>query len=227
MEIVKEKRVTMTEIVQNTVVYIRELFKDEYSGHDYFHSMRVYLVAKKLAEKEGADIKIVSLAALLHDVDDIKLFPNSHEGKDNAVSFLKKEGVCDSDIKTICTIIEEVSFKGDDSLVPSTIEGKCVQDADRLDALGAIGIARAFSYGGYHHRQMYNPDIEPVLHMTKDEYRKHVSTTVNHFYEKLFLLKDLMNTRTALDIAKKREDFMRSFIEEFMLEWEGKDSSLI
>lgn len=210
-------------LIENAINFIKDFFENEFSGHDYFHSFRVYKIAKGLAEIEGADVVIVSLAALLHDVDDIKLSPETYEKKDNAVSFLKKEKVSASDIARICSIIDEVSFNGEDSLVPSTIEGKCVQDADRLDALGAIGIARVFAYGGSYNREIYNPTIKPVLGMTKDEYRNHISTSINHFYEKLFLLKDMMNTRSAYEIAEKREEYMKSFVDEFMLEWNGND----
>lgn len=213
----------MNSLIQNAVAYIKEYFENEYSGHDFYHSMRVYKTAKYLAEKEGADIVTVSLAALLHDVDDIKVSPESYEKKLNAVSFLQKQNVPEKDISKICIIIDEVSFNGSESVIPSTLEGKCVQDADRLDALGAIGIARTFAYGGNHNREIYNPDIKPALNMTKDEYRKHISTSFNHFYEKLFLLKDMMNTNSAKEIAKEREDYMRSFADEFMIEWEGKD----
>lgn len=213
-------------IIESAMNYLKLFFENEFSGHDYFHSLRVYELAKRIAKIESANVEIVSLAALLHDVDDIKLSPATYKNKSNAVTFLKKEKVSDSDISRICNIIDEVSFNGADSIVPSTIEGKCVQDADRLDALGAIGIARTFAYGGTHNRDIYNPTIQPVLGMTKDEYRNHVSTSINHFYEKLFLLKDMMNTRSAYKIAEKREGYMRAFIEEFMLEWNGIDYNI-
>ena len=120
-----------------------------------------------------------------------------------------------------CDIVGEVSFEGTDSVVPKTIEGMCVQDADRLDAIGAIGIARAFAYGGRHDRKIYDPDMKPNIHMSADEYHNHVSTTINHFYEKLFKLKGLMNTDTAKKIAEQRENYMKSYIMEFLDEWEG------
>ena len=179
-------------IIDNAINYIEQLFKNEYSGHDYFHTMRVYKLAKTIALEEGANCEIVELAALLHDVDDIKLSPLTSKNKDNARKFLLNNNVKETDIDLICNIIDEVSFKGSDSVIPITLESKCVQDADRLDAIGAIGIARAFAYGGNHNRVMYDPDIKPNLTMNEIEYRNHISTTLNHFYEKLFNLKNLM-----------------------------------
>lgn len=208
-------------IINDAVEFVKDIFKDDSSGHDYYHTLRVYKTATRIAERERANLIIVQLAALLHDVDDIKLSPQTHANKDRAVAFLREHGVSESTIKTICDIIGEVSFRGTDSVVPQSIEGKCVQDADRLDAIGAIGIARAFAYGGSHNRVMHDPEIKPALHMTADEYRNHVSTTLNHFYEKLFLLKDLMNTATAKTIALRREEFMKSYVLEFLDEWDG------
>jgi uncharacterized protein len=207
-------------IIGNAVIYVKEKFEKEFSGHDYFHALRVYKTATHIAECEGADLEIVQLAALLHDVDDRKISPDTYENQANAKSFLEKEGVSAEIVERICRIISEISFGANDS-APSTLEGKCVQDADRLDAIGAIGIARAFAYGGSHKRHMYHPDIKPNLNMTKEEYVKSESTTINHFYEKLFKLTSLMNTQTAQEIAKTRESFMRKFVEEFMDEWEG------
>ena len=209
-------------IIDDALQYVKDIFKNEFSGHDYFHTLRVYNTATGIAECEGADIEIVQLSALLHDVDDIKLSPQTHENKDRAVSFLKAHGVPHDKIDEICTIIGEISFKGRDTAVPKTIEGKCVQDADRLDAIGAIGIARAFAFGGNHNRVMHDPEIKPDLNMDEKQYRNHVSTTTNHFYEKLFLLKDMMNTATAKKIAESRDSYMREFISEFLDEWNGK-----
>ena len=210
------------EIIALAMAYVKEKFENEYSGHDWFHTLRVFRTATRIAEAEGADLETVQLAALLHDVDDRKLSPETYAEQKNARSFLAENGVEESVICEICRIISEVSFVGSDSVVPSTLEGKCVQDADRLDAIGAIGIARAFAYGGNHNRLMYHPDIAPNPNMSKEEYIKSNSTTVNHFYEKLFKLTDMMNTDTAKLIAKERDEYMKAFIAEFLDEWEGK-----
>ena len=208
-------------IIDDALAFVRNTFQDDFSGHDYFHTLRVYKMAVRIAEQENADVTIVSLAALLHDVDDIKLSPETYANKDRAVGFLREHGIPEAMIEAICRMIDEVSFKGTDSTAPDTIEGRCVQDADRLDAMGAVGIARAFAYGGAHGRVLYDPSIKPVVHMNAAEYRSHVSTTVNHFYEKLFQLKDLMNTGTAKRIAGEREAYMRSYLSEFLDEWDG------
>lgn len=208
-------------IVNEAIEFVRNIFKDDYSGHDYFHTLRVYKMATRIAEQEDANLMVVQLAALLHDVDDIKLSPETHANKDRAVAFLREHGISEAMIKTICEIIGEVSFRGTDSTVPGTIEGRCMQDADRLDAMGAIGVARAFAYGGSHNRVIHDPDIKPAVNMNADEYQKHVSTTVNHFYEKLFQLKDLMNTNTAKKISEQRDSYMKSYISEFLDEWDG------
>jgi uncharacterized protein len=159
----------------------------------------------------------------LHDVDDIKLSPTTYSVKKNAVDFMKQNKLSDEIINSVCKIIEEVSFAGTDSVVPSSIEGKCVQDADRLDAIGAVGIARAFAYGGNKGRKMYDPDIKPMTNMNKEQYRQNDnSTTINHFYEKLLLLKDMMNTETAKKIAERRHAFMQTYLDEFLAEWNNE-----
>lgn len=206
-------------IIEHALAFVREVFENDYGGHDYFHTYRVYKTAGRIAEAEGADVETVQLAALLHDVDDRKLSPETCANKDKARAFLKENGVDDAQIDKICKIIDEISFGG--GKTPDTPEGCCVQDADRLDAIGAIGIGRAFAYGGSHSRPMYDPNVPPKMNMTKEEYQNSKSTTINHFHEKLFRLKDLMNTPSAKSIANEREAFMQSFIEEFMAEWNG------
>ena len=210
----------MQTIIDKALGYVKERFENEFSGHDFFHTLRVYNMATRIAECEGAELEIVQLAALLHDVDDRKLSPATYENLDNAVFFLRENGKDEKYIERILTVIREISFGANDT-APSTLEGKCVQDADRLDAIGAIGIARAFAYGGARGRFMHHPDILPRLGMTKEEYRGSESTTVNHFYEKLFQLKESMNTATAIGIAERRDGYMHHFIDEFMNEWNG------
>lgn len=209
-------------VIDKAIKFVKTVFEDDSSGHDWFHTLRVYNTATRIAERENADLRTVQLAALLHDVDDIKLSPRTHANKDRAVSFLREHGLSQNEIDNICKIIDEVSFKGTDTVAPKTAEGKCVQDADRLDAIGAIGIARAFAYGGSHNRVMHDPDEPPALNMNEKEYRNHVSTTVNHFYEKLFLLKELMNTATAREIAEERNEYMKCFLKQFLAEWDGE-----
>lgn len=212
-----------TIIIENAIKYVHEIFARDFSGHDFYHTMRVYKTAVQIAVRENADILTVQLAALLHDVDDIKLSPTTYSVKKNAVDFMKQNKLSDEIINSVCKIIEEVSFAGTDSVVPSSIEGKCVQDADRLDAIGAVGIARAFAYGGNKGRKMYDPDIKPMTNMNKEQYRQNDnSTTINHFYEKLLLLKDMMNTETAKEIAERRHAFMQTYLDEFLAEWNNE-----
>lgn len=208
-------------IISDALEFVKNTFNDDFSGHDYFHTLRVHKMAMRIAEQEDANLIIVQLAALLHDVDDIKLSPETYVNKDRAVTFLRNHDIAEEIIKTICNIIDEISFKGTDTITPETIEGKCVQDADRLDAIGAIGIARTFAYGGSHNRIIHDPEIKPTVNMNADKYQSHISTSINHFYEKLFLLKDLMNTDTAKKIAEQRENYMRAYISEFLDEWDG------
>lgn len=209
-------------LIEKALASIKKLFEGNSDGHDFFHTERVYKTALKLAKTENADLEITALAAILHDADDRKLSPETCENKLNARNILTELGIDGEKQNAILKIISEVSFVGTDSPVPETKEGKCVQDADRLDAMGAIGIARAFAFGGSRGRQMYNPDIKPTLNADSRTYAKiENSTSVNHFYEKLFLLKDMMNTEAAKQIATERERFMKEFLEEFYKEWNG------
>lgn len=169
-------------MIETAIKYVKQIFADDCSGHDYHHTMRVYRLAMQIAERENANMLIVQLAALLYDVDDVKLSPEIHKTKKEAVDFMTSNGVDDIIMDSVCRIIDEVSFS-------------CVQDADRLDAMGAIGIARAFAYGGSKGRKIYDPDIKPLTDMNKEEYHQNQkSTSINHFYEKLLLLKGMMNT---------------------------------
>ena len=213
----------MEQLVQNATKFIKEVFQNDFSGHDFFHSMRVYRTAMKITQAEHADMEVVALAALLHDVDDWKLSPATAEKKENAARFMRGQNVPEAEILQVCQIIDEVSFKGTDSVRPSTPEGKCVQDADRLDALGAIGIARTFAYGGSHHRAIYDPELPPRTAMNQAQYYSSKSTSLNHFYEKLFLLEGMMNTETGKAIARKRTQYMQQFVDEFLNEWDGLD----
>lgn len=199
---------------------VEKIFVDDTSGHDYWHTFRVYHNALKIADNEkcSCDLQLIKVLALLHDVDDQKLFANKNY--ENARNILKKAGTDKEEIDVVISNIKQISYKGAESITPSSIEGKIVQDADRIDALGAIGIARAFSYGGNKGRCMHNPNIRPEYLIDAQAYLNSEGTTVNHFYEKLFLLKDRMNTTTARLIADKREKYMREFLDEFYREWD-------
>lgn len=204
-------------LIQKTKKYIKNIFSDNCDGHDYYHSIRVCEIATKIAMDENANLFVVQLSALLHDVDDRKVLNNPNN--DSVKDFLKRNNVPQSIIEDVCNNINDVSFWGIDSVVPRNIEGKCVQDADRLDAIGAIGIARAFAFGGSNKRIIYDPKFKPNYNMNKEEYIDNNSSTINHFYEKLFLIKDMMNTKMGQEMALKRDCYMRTFIDEFFTEW--------
>lgn len=196
-------------MINNAMEYARVVFAGDGSGHDFDHTLRVYHMAVRIAGEEGADVEIVALAALLHDVDDHKLSPETCEHKDRAVAFLRDQGVDEQKIHRIVDIISEISFSAGNGR-PSTLEGMCVQDADRLDAIGAIGIGRAFAFGGSRGRRMHDPDGADK------------TATVEHFYDKLFKLKDLMTTPTGKCLARQRDEFMHSFLEQFYAEAVGE-----
>lgn len=208
-------------ILEKTRDFVKEKMYKEGSGHDWFHVERVCNMSKYLAQKESADMFIVEMTALLHDIDDWKF--SDVYNTTVTEEFLKFVEVSEEDSNRILNIIKTMSYKGGvvDS-TQNTIEGMVVQDADRLDALGAIGIARAFAYGGSKNRSMYDPSIKPIDFKSLDEVKNKDNHTINHFYEKLFKLKDLMNTNTAKEIAKKRHKYMEDFIEEFYSEWNFK-----
>lgn len=208
-------------ILEKTRDFVKEKMYKEGSGHDWFHVERVCNMSKYLAQKESADMFIVEMTALLHDIDDWKFSDVYNTTVTEEI--LKSVEVSEEDSNRILNIIKTMSYKGGvvDS-TQNTIEGMVVQDADRLDALGAIGIARAFAYGGSKNRSMYDPSIKPIDFKSLDEVKNKDNHTINHFYEKLFKLKDLMNTNTAKEIAKKRHKYMENFIEEFYSEWNFK-----
>lgn len=200
--------------------YIRGLFEGDSSGHDFYHSMRVHDLALSICRQEGGDESVVRLAALLHDADDRKMF--STENHANARRFMDSESIPADVQDRICSVISQISFKGKDSVVPDTLEGRIVQDADRMDAIGAIGIARAFAYGGSKGRAMHIPGESYKEDMSEAEYYANEGTSVNHFYEKLLKLRDMMNTDAARRMAEDRHAYMVGFLDEFMAEWEGR-----
>lgn len=212
-------------ILENTVNFVKETLKNAEGGHDWFHIERVLNNAKLIAEGESVDPFIVSLGALLHDIADAKFYDGDETvGPKKARAFLESQQVTEEIIVHIENIIQYISFKVSLSGEPvfSSPELAVIQDADRLDAIGAIGIARCFNYGGFKNRVLYDPEIAPNLHMTKEEYKKSQSPTINHFYEKLLLLKDKMNTATGKRIAAERHAYMEGFLTQFYDEWNGK-----
>lgn len=212
------------EIIQRTAEYIKQEFSDDSSGHDWWHIYRVWKTSIALCEIEHADPFIVQLAALLHDLDDWKFNDTGDETPLRANAWLDSCGVDPVITQAVCDIIARISYKGagvENKM--DSLEGMIVQDADRLDAIGAIGIARAFAYGGYKGRPLYDPASPPQMHASFEEYKNSKSATINHFHEKLLLLKDRMNTPAAKKIAERRHDVMVKFLDQFMKEWEGHD----
>ncbi|MBN8640778.1 MAG: HD domain-containing protein [Flavobacteriales bacterium] len=211
-------------LIDNTIVFVKEKLQNAEAGHDWFHIERVYKNALLIASDEDCDLTIVKLGALLHDIADSK-FNDGDEtvGPRVARAFLESQNASEESIVHVINIIENISFKGGNFEKKFTSkELEIVQDADRLDALGAIGIARTFNYGGFKNRQLYNPAIAPKLNMTKEEYKNSESPTLNHFYEKLLLLKDKMNTPTGKKLAEQRHTFMEHFLAQFYAEWDGE-----
>ncbi len=211
-------------ILNKTRDFVQKELEGAEGGHDWWHIERVWKLSRKIAATEKADLFIVELGALLHDIADAKFFDgNETLGPLKATHFLQSLGVEENVIAHIRHIIENISFKGGNEKQRfRSPELDVIQDADRLDAMGAIGIARTFNYGGFKNRELYNPHIKPDLHMTREQYKKSNAPTINHFYEKLLLLKDRMNTQTGKKMAEKRHDFMLGYLQEFYEEWEGE-----
>jgi uncharacterized protein len=211
-------------IIDKTILFVKEKLQHAEGGHDWFHIERVFKNAVSIAHEEVCNVTIVKLGALLHDIADSKFHDGDEEiGPKTARKFLESENVSEEIIEHVIQIIKNISFKGGNfEKTFSSKELEVVQDADRLDALGAIGIARAFNYGGFKNRALYNPNSAPKLNMTKEEYKKSDSPTLNHFYEKLLLLKDKMNTETGKKLAQERHRFMETFLSQFYAEWEGE-----
>lgn len=212
-------------IIAATAEYVKAKLSGEGSGHDWFHVERVWKNAVRIGAVENADMFVVELAALLHDIADWKFAGGDESaGPRAAREWLESVHVDEQTIAHVCEIIRDISFKGAGVTTSmKTKEGMIVQDADRLDALGAIGIARAFAYGGHKGSELYNPHAKPELHASFDEYKRSRGNTINHFYEKLLLLRDRMNTLTARRIAEERHAFMETFLQQFFKEWEGRD----
>jgi uncharacterized protein len=215
------------QLIQNTIAFVKEELNNAEGGHDWFHIQRVFNTSKLLLKHEEGNSLVVQLAALLHDIADPK-FHNGDEqiGPQTAKIFLEAQNVDNETTEHVVNIIRHMSFKnsleqGGERFTSKEMD--IVQDADRLDAIGAIGIARAFNYGGFKNRELYNPAIPPNLNMTKEEYKKSKAPTINHFYEKLLLLKDGMRTPTGKKLAEKRHEFMLGYLEQFYREWNGAE----
>ena len=211
-------------LITACISFVKTTLSGAEGGHDWFHIERVWKNARLIAAKEQCDLEVVELAALLHDIADSKFHDGDEEiGPRKAKEYLESQNLDAEKIAHVIAIIENVSFKGGHNLrTHESIELDIVQDADRLDAIGAIGIARTFNYGGFKNRALFDPEIEPNLKMTKEEYKKSSAPTINHFYEKLLLLKDLMNTKTGKSIALERHRYMEGFLNQFFAEWNGE-----
>jgi len=215
---------TNQNLINETIAFVKKELENAEGGHDWFHIERVYKNAVLIANGETCDILIVQLGALLHDIADSKFHDGDETiGPKKAKLFLESKHVPENTIEHVINIIENISFKGGHETKKfSSLELDIVQDADRLDAIGAIGVARTFNYGGFKNRAIYNPEIKPNLNMSKEEYKNSDAPTINHFYEKLLLLKDRMNTKTGKEIAAQRHEFMEQFLTQFYAEWNGE-----
>jgi uncharacterized protein len=211
-------------LINTTIAFVKEKLENAEGGHDWFHIERVYKNSLLIAQEEDCDLTVVKLGALLHDIADSKFHDGDETiGPRTARAFLESENVSEETIAHVINIIENISFKGGNfGQQFNSIELEIIQDADRLDAIGAIGIARCFNYGGFKNRALYNPAIPPKFNMSKEEYKISDSPTLNHFYEKLLLLKDKMNTPTGKKIALERHHYMENFLSQFYAEWEGE-----
>jgi uncharacterized protein len=214
----------MENLINDTISFVKKELENAEGGHDWFHIERVYKNAVLIANGEKCDNLVVQLGALLHDIADSKFHDGDETvGPKKARLFLESKNVSEIIIAHVVNIIENISFKGGHEVKKFTsLELDIVQDADRLDAIGAIGVARTFNYGGFKNRAIYNPEIQPNLKMSKEEYKNSDAPTINHFYEKLLLLKDKMNTITGREIATQRHDFMERFLNQFFAEWNGE-----
>ncbi len=213
----------MADLIRHTVDHVRDTLSLD-AAHDWWHIWRVWRLAVRIGQAEGADLLVVQLAALLHDIADWKFHGGDESvGPRRAREFLQSQAVEVSIIDHVCRIIATLSFKGAGvATLMDTLEGQVVQDADRLDAIGAIGVARAFAYGGHKGQALYDPGISPEMHATFDAYKKGAGSTLNHFHEKLLLLRERMNTKTARQIAEGRHRYLEQFVRQFVDEWDGK-----
>ncbi|MBN2860146.1 MAG: HD domain-containing protein [Sphaerochaetaceae bacterium] len=211
-------------VIENTVEFVKETLQGAEGGHDWFHTLRVWNTAQRIARTENVDPFVISLGALLHDIADAKFHGGDESvGPSLASGFLRLEGVDEGVVEHVVQIITHISFKGGNEVQSfRSPELDVVQDADRLDAVGAIGIARTFNYGGHMGRKLYDPDIKANLNMSKEAYRSSTAPTINHFYEKLLLLKKRMNTKAGRALAEGRHQFMEEFLDRFYREWEGE-----
>ncbi|PCI08007.1 MAG: phosphohydrolase [Flavobacteriaceae bacterium] len=212
-------------IIDNTILFVKKTLENAEGGHDWFHIERVYKNSVLISKSEKVDDFIVILSALLHDIADAKFYDGDETvGPKMAQKFLESQNVNVSIIEHVVNIINHISYKNSldvDGEKWTSPELEVVQDADRLDAIGAVGIARCFNYGGFKNRPMYDPEIKPNLNMSKEEYKKSAAPTINHFYEKLLLLKDKMNTSSGKKIAEQRHEYMLTFLDQFYAEWDG------